>query len=212
MKRILIIDDHPMFRKGLINVLQGLKEHEIVCDETSCGEDALVQVAEQHYDLAIVDISMPGMGGLALLETLHRTIPNLSVLMLSMYSEDQFALRALRLGAAGYLTKQEADEELLTAVRHIFLGKRYLSKSLSEKLIDQTTHKYSDNNPTHSCLSAREFSIMQHLSTGKSLKCIAAELNISIKTVSTYKTRLFFKMGFKTSTDLITYAVQQQLI
>ena len=211
MKNILIVDDHPMFRKGLMNVLQGVRSPQITCAEAGCGEEALALLSSQSYDLAIVDISMPGMGGMALLENLHRTKSELPVLVLSMYSEDQFALKALRLGAAGYLTKMEADDELITAVSLILAGKRYLSRSLSETLIKKATEQPVGSSPSHSCLSSREMDILRRIAAGQSLKWIAGDLNLSIKTVSTYKSRMFSKMGFNNGAELVTYAIQHQL-
>ena len=207
MKRIVVVDDHPMFRKGLVNALQqGSIDLQVVCDEAGCGEDALILIAEQQYDLAIVDISMPGMGGLALLEALRHAAPQLPVLMLSMFSEEQFALKAFRMGAAGYLTKKEAADELIAAVSLIFEGKRYVSQQLSEALIEQAIAPTDSAVTSHTSLSHRELEIMQRLATGQSLKCIASELDLSIKTVSTYKSRLYNKMGFRSTAALINYA------
>ena len=212
MKRILIVDDHPMFRKGIVNtLLQGLKD-QVVCDEAGCGEDALTLIAAEQYDLAIVDISMPGMGGLVLLETLRQTVAQLPVLMLSMFSEEQFALKSFSLGAAGYLTKKEAADELINAVWQIFEGKRYVSQPLSDVLIEQAIASAAGTAPSHICLSKREFEIMQRLAVGQSLKCIASELNLSIKTVSTYKSRLFIKLEFRTTAGLINYATTHNLL
>lgn len=212
MKRILIVDDHPMFRKGLVNtLLQGLKDR-VACDEAGCGEDALILIAAGQYDLAIVDISMPGMGGLVLLENLRQTAAQLPVLMLSMFSEDQFALKSFRLGAAGYLTKREAADELINAVCLIFEGKRYVSQPLSDALIEQAIATAAGTSPSHISLSKREFEIMQRLAVGQSLKYIADELNLSIKTVSTYKSRLFIKMEFRTTAGLVNYATTHNLL
>jgi two-component system, NarL family, invasion response regulator UvrY len=213
MKRILIVDDHPMFRQGLVNSLQqGIGAQQISCDEAGCGEDALALIAEQSYDLAIVDISMPGMGGLALLEALRQTAPQLPVLMLSMFSEEQFALKAFRLGAAGYLTKREAADELTTAVNQIMSGKRYLSQPLSNALIEQAMAGEVGSQPSHAAPSGRELEILQRLAAGQSLKFIAIELNLSIKTVSTYKSRLYAKMGFRSMAGLMNYATTHDLL
>jgi two-component system, NarL family, invasion response regulator UvrY len=212
VKRILIVDDHPMFRKGLVNtLLQGLKDR-VVCDEAGCGEDALTLIAAEQYDLAIVDISMLGMGGLELLETLRQKVAQLPVLMLSMFSEEQFALKSFRLGAAGYLTKKEAADELINAVCQIFEGKRYVSQPLSDTLIEQAIASAAGATPSHISLSKREFEIMQRLAVGQSLKYIADELNLSIKTVSTYKSRLFIKMEFRTTAGLINYVTTHDLL
>lgn len=208
MKRVLVVDDHAMVRKGLVGILatQPIDGEQLVCDEAGGGEEALQLLDGQAYDLVILDISMPGLGGLELLMRLHETRPSLAVLMLSMFPEEQFALRALKLGASGYLTKKEAADELLLAVQQIFAGKRYLSQSLSENLINQALAGDASSHPSHDSLSNREFQILRNLAVGKSLKAIALELDLSIKTVSTYKARLFSKMGFHSDADLIGYA------
>lgn len=208
MKRVLVVDDHAMVRKGLVGILttQLIDGEQLVCDEAGGGEEALQLLEGQAYDLVILDISMPGLGGLELLMRLHESRPSLAVLMLSMFPEEQFALRALKLGASGYLTKKEAADELLLAVQQIFAGKRYLSQSLSENLINQALAGDTVSHPSHDSLSNREFQILRNLAVGKSLKAIALELDLSIKTVSTYKARLFSKMGFHSDADLIGYA------
>lgn len=207
MKRVLVVDDHAMVRKGLAGILTLMGDGcQISCDEAGGGEEAL-QLLEQHqYDLAILDISMPGLGGLELLARIHETLPTLPVLMLSMFPEEQFALRSLKLGASGYLTKKEAADELLLAVNQIFAGKRYVSETLSNCLIKQALECDDTSRPTHATLSNREFQILRSLATGKSLKAIALDLELSIKTVSTYKARLFTKLNFHSDADLIGYA------
>jgi two-component system, NarL family, invasion response regulator UvrY len=212
VKWVLIVDDHPMLRKGLVDsLLQGFKDQQMNFDEAGCGEDALVLATAHRYDLAIVDISMPGMDGFELLKTFRQSVPKMPVLMLSMFSEDQFAFKAFRLGAAGYLTKKEAAAELITAVRHILTGKRYLSQPLSNALLEQTIVCKSGTKPSHAVLSDRELGIMQRLATGQTLKSIADELHLSLKTVSTYKRRLFSKMGFSDVPALIYYATTNKL-
>jgi len=212
MKRFLIIDDHTMVRQGLVAVLRGNAEHQISCDEAGSAEQALELLASSHYDLTILDISLPGIGGLELLPLLHQKYQHMPVLMLSMFPEEQFALRALRLGASGYLTKQEAADELLAAVNHVLSGQRYLSRSFSATLINQAVvGAIKTQQPNHSILSNREFEILRRLAAGQALKVISDELGISIKTVSTYKTRLCAKMGFKNNTDLISYAFSNKI-
>ncbi len=213
MKRVLVVDDHAMVRKGLVGILstQPINSEQLVCDEAGGGEEALHLLEGHAYDLVILDISMPGLGGLELLMRIHESWPGLAVLMLSMFPEEQFALRALKLGASGYLTKKEAADELLLAVQQIFSGKRYLSQSLSESLINQALANDAGSRPSHAALSNREFQILRNLAVGKSLKAIALELDLSIKTVSTYKTRLFAKMGFHSDADLIGYANSHNL-
>lgn len=213
MKHVLIVDDHAMVRKGLVGILtmQQVGDQSLVCNEAGGGEEALQLLGQQEYDLVILDISMPGLGGLELLSRIHESWPSLPVLMLSMFPEEQFALRSLKLGASGYLTKKEAADELLLAVGQLFSGKRYLSQSLSNILINQALDGDTGSRPSHSSLSNREFQILRSLATGKSLKAVAYDLELSIKTVSTYKARLFAKMGFHSDADLITYANNHNL-
>lgn len=213
MKHLLIVDDHAMVRKGLVGILtmQQIGDHALSCNEAGSGAEALQLLEQQAYDLVILDISMPGLGGLELLSRIHESRPDLPVLMLSMFPEEQFALRSLKLGASGYLTKKEAADELLLAVAQIFAGKRYLSQSLSNILINQAVDGDACARPSHSSLSNREFQILRGLATGKSLKAIAFDLELSIKTVSTYKARLFAKMGFHNDADLITYTNNHNL-
>jgi DNA-binding NarL/FixJ family response regulator len=212
MKRILVVDDHAMVRKGLVSILMLLgDECPVTCDEAGSGEEALLLLPQQQYDLAILDISMPGLGGLELLARIHEILPSLPVLMLSMFPEEQFALRSFKLGASGYLTKKEAADELLLAVHQIFSGKRYLSQHLSNCLIDKALENGTTAQPSHALLSNREFQILRSLAAGKSLKVIALDLELSIKTVSTYKARLFTKLGFHSDADLIGYANSHNL-
>jgi DNA-binding NarL/FixJ family response regulator len=213
MMRILVVDDHAMVRKGLVSIL-ALQDavSRPVCDEAGNGEEALQKVGQQQYDLVILDISMPGMGGLELLPRIHEMRPEIPVLMLSMFPEEEFALRAFKLGAAGYLTKKEAADELLLAISQIAEGKRYLSQHFSNSLINQALAGGKNGQPTHEQLSNREFQILRSLATGKSLKVIAIDFDLSIKTVSTYKSRLFAKMGFRSDADLISYANTHQLV
>lgn len=213
MIRILVVDDHAMVRNGLISILSLLDTpNGAVCDEAGNGEEALLMLSQQRYDLVILDISMPGIGGLELLPIIHERQPELPVLMLSMFPEEEFALRAFKLGAVGYLTKKEAADELLLAVGQIAEGKRYLSQHFSNCLINQALEGGVGGQASHGQLSNREFQILRSLATGRSLKVIALDLDLSIKTVSTYKTRLFAKMGFHSDADLISYANRHQLI
>lgn len=212
MKHFLIVDDHAMVRQGLVAILQGDRNLAVDCDEAGTAEAALEKLAQTSYDLVILDISLPVMGGLELLTMLHQSHPEVQVLMLSMFPEEQFALRALRLGAKGYLTKQEAADELIIAVNQVLSGERYLSKSFSATLINQAVvGAAKPQQASHSLLSNREFEILRRLAVGQPLKIISDELAISIKTVSTYKTRLCAKMGFKSNADLVSYAITNKI-
>ena len=212
--RILIVDDHAMIRRGLATILtHDLGGYTVQCDEAGNGLEALQKVAHAEYDLAILDISMPGMDGLELLTTLKRQRTEMPVLVVSMHSEEHYALRVLRAGASGFLTKQQAADELVAAVTQVLGGSRYISPELAKGLIN---HAIAGNAamemPSHAILSNREFQIFKLLAAGQIPKAIATDLNISIKTISAFKKRFFAKMGFHTDSDMITYAVNNKLI
>lgn len=211
MKRFLVVDDHTMVRQGLMNLLNGIPDLAISCDGADSAKEALERSRLQTYDLIILDISLPDMSGLELLPQLKQSAPATPVLILSMFPEEQFALRALRLGAAGYLTKQQAADELIHAIHKVLSGERYLSESFSNTLISNLLAEPDQGAPRHNKLSNREFEILRRLATGQSLKQIADELGVSIKTVSTYKTRLCAKMKFRNNTEMVTYAIEQKL-
>lgn len=209
MKKILIVDDHTMFRQALQAVLYDSQTPDsLSCDNVGSAGEAKAKLAGKQYDLIILDISMPGASGMELLPELKSICPATSVLMLSMYPEEQFALQALRLGASGYLTKQEAADELLAAMDTISKGGKYIGSSLSALLIDQVVHQGRIEEPPHLRLSRRELEIFKRLVDGQSLKSIADDLGLSIKTVSTYKSRLNAKMGFKNNAALINYGLK----
>jgi two-component system, NarL family, invasion response regulator UvrY len=160
--------------------------------------------------VTVLDITMPGKGGLEVLEELRREQPELPVLVLSAHPEDQLALRLLRAGAAGYLTKDKAPEVLLAAIRKVFVGDKYISESFAEKVVLQMASGKAD--PLHEALSDREYQVMRMIASGKTMQEIGKELFLSVRTVSTYRGRIFEKMQMKTNTDLIRYALQNKLI
>ena len=206
MIRILIIDDHPVVRKGVRRILEeGISFLET--DEAGDGKTAGKLVRDNSYDLVCMDINLPGKSGISLLEDFKTLKPELPVLMLSMYPEKDYALRALKLGASGYLTKDSLDEDLIRAVNKILSGHRYLSESMADLLIDYD----GINKPLHASLSSREFEIMHYLMQGKSIKEIADTLALSDKTVSTYKSRILEKLECKSTVDLIKYGIQEGL-
>jgi DNA-binding NarL/FixJ family response regulator len=213
MKHLLIIDDHTMFRQALTAVLneRSAALGGVVCDGVGSVTDAWKRLAEATYDLVLLDISMPQVSGIDLLPQLKIIYPNLPVLILSMYAEDQFALQALRLGASGYLTKQEAAEELMVAMNCIFSGKRYLSRTFSSKVVDQMLDKGKATEPPHLKLSRRELEVLKRLAKGQTQKKISEEMVLSNKSISTYKTRMYHKMGFNNAADLISYMIRNPL-
>jgi two-component system invasion response regulator UvrY len=208
MIRVIIADDHPVVRKGLKQVLEESADM-LVAAETGSGEELLHAVRERDFDVALLDITMPGIGGLETLKRLKALKPELPVLMLSVHSEDQFALRSMKAGAAGYLTKDSAPAELVQAVRRVVGGRRYVSQGLAEKLA--TEIRQGADRLAHERLSDRELQVLCMLAAGKTMTAIAGDLNLSVKTVSTYRTRLIEKMGLATNAELIAYAIRNNL-
>ncbi|MFA6505131.1 MAG: response regulator transcription factor [Treponemataceae bacterium] len=208
MIRILIVDDHGIVRKGLIQILA---EHPgmLVAGEASSGQEALDLVSTRDFDVAILDIAMPGRGGLDILKTLKAQKPSLKVIMLSMYSEEQYAIRSLRDGASAYITKANATDELVKAIEIVANGKRFITPSIAERLANFIEDD-GDLLP-HESLSDRELQVLVMIGSGKSVSDIAAELSLSIKTVSTYRARLLEKMSMETNAQLIKYTLQNTL-
>jgi len=207
--RILIADDHPLFRAGLKETLSKEKDVELI-GEADNGLKALELARKQRWDVVLLDLTMPGTDGLEALQELRRDQPKLPVLILSAHPEDQLALRLLKAGAAGYLTKDKAPEVLLAAVRKVLRGEKYFSESLAAKI---TLDLVSGAKPAlHEALSHREYQVMRMIAAGKPIKDIAAELFLSVRTVSTYRARVLVKMHMKTNADLIRYAMQNKLV
>jgi len=207
--KILIADDHAIVREGLKQIVKTLPEVTLI-DEASEGNEALLKIKEVGYDLVILDISMPGMSGLDILQSISRRKINTRVLMLSLHPQEQYAIRAFKLGAAGYLSKDSAFEELIMAIRKIAAGWKYVSSAFAEKLIFTGPEQGAQN--LHDSLSAREFQVMIMLAKGKTVLEIAKEIFISDKTVSTYRSRIMEKMNMKKNADLTRYAINNKLI
>ena len=209
MLRILIADDHSVVRKGLKQIL--LDEFSSALIEEVADAEALIKkVISSQWDVVISDLSMPGRSGLDALQQIKSSYPNLPVLILSIHPEEQYALRALKSGASGYLTKDAAPDELVKAVQKILLGKKYISQSIAEKLAN-TFSADAGINP-HESLSDREFDVMKQLANGKSVSEIADMLSLSVTTISTYRARLMTKMNLKSNSDLTRYAIENKLI
>ncbi len=209
MIRVLIADDHPIVREGLKQILSDTEDI-VVVDEADSGSAVLSLTMRNNYDVILLDISMPGRDGLEVLKELKQLKPKLSVLVLSMYPEEHYAVRVLRGGASGYLTKSSAPDELISAIRKVASGRKYISSTLAERLtyeLDRDADK-----PLHEILSDREYQVMHMLATGKSVKEIADELSLSVKTVSTYRTRILGKMNIKNNAEIVLYAVQNKLV
>lgn len=208
MIRVLIADDHPIYRKGLLQILTEVPERFAV-DEAGSGEEALAKVWDGDYDLILLDISMPGRGGLDALKVLKSRHPKLPVLMLSMHPEEHYAVRALRAGASGYLNKESAWDELVIAIQKVLEGGMYVSAVLAQKLaanLDVAADK-----PLQEILSDREYQVFRMIAAGKTVSKIGEELSLSVKTVSTHRTRILEKMKLKNNAELIHYAITNKL-
>jgi two-component system invasion response regulator UvrY len=209
MIRILIADDHHVVRKGLRQIL--LDEFPAsVIEEVANAEELIREVMLAQWDVVISDLSMPGRSGLDALQQIKLSYPALPVLILSIHPEEQYALRALKSGASGYLSKDAAPDELVKAVKKVMLGKKYISQAIAEKLASSFS---SDSllSP-HENLSDREFDVMKLLANGKSVSEIAERLLLSVTTVSTYRARVMVKMNLKSNSDLTRYAIEYKLI
>lgn len=209
MIRILVADDHAVVREGVKQILANLEDIS-VGGEAESGPEVIAMLGRGDYDLVLLDISMPGRSGLEVLEDIKSIRPKLPVLILSMHPEEQYAVRALRAGAAGYLTKASAPQELIGAIRKAAQGGKYVTASLAEKLALQLD--VDAEKPRHETLSNREYQIMLMIAGGKSVSEIAEELALSVKTVSTYRSRIMEKMGMKKNAELTLYAVNNQLL
>jgi DNA-binding NarL/FixJ family response regulator len=207
--KILICDDHKIVREGLRQILQQLEEVTLI-SEAQNGNEALLILKKIKFDILLLDISLPDQNGLVVLKSVKTKWHSTNVLMLSMHPQEQYAIRALQLGASGYLTKDTASEELLMAVRKISAGGKYISQSLAENLALHLDNEMFGQK--HEILSQREFEIMIQLANGKSLQEIGHELCISDKTVSTYRSRIMEKMGLNKNTDLTRYCIENKLI
>ena len=207
MVRILVADDHPVVRIGLKGILAEIPDTEVT-GEASNGHEVLDKAQAQDFDIILLDISMPG-NGLDVLKELKRIKPEQKVLVISIYPEEQYAVRALKAGAAGYLTKDSAPDELMTAIKRITAGRRYVSASLGERLATEMEHQ--GERPAHSLLSDREFQVMRLISDGKTVKEVAETLGLSAKTISTYRTRILDKLKIKNTNEMIRYAVEKGL-
>jgi DNA-binding NarL/FixJ family response regulator len=207
--KILIVDDHELIREGLKKVLVKHTEMSVVgeaCDSIELHD----QLKRLQVDIIIMDISLPGRSGLDLVNDLKKSYPEIKVLILSMHPEERFAIRALKAGAAGYLTKQSAAQELVKAIKRVMNGGKYISPALAEQLALEI--ESPSDKPAHELLSNREFEIMRMIGFGKSVSEIGEELSLSVNTVTSYRARIMEKMKMKTNAELIRYAIQHQLV
>lgn len=209
MIRLLIADDHPIVRSGLRRIAEEDAEI-IVAAEASNGQETLAAVRGAAVDIVLLDVSMPGAPFIDTLKRLREEHPTVRVLVLSAHPEDQWAVRALRAGASGYLTKDHSPDQLVEAVRRVHRGGRYVSPTLAERLASRLGAEFAG--APHEQLSDREFEVLRRLGAGHTVKEVAAELRLSPKTVSTYRTRLMEKLGVATNADLVRYVSQHGLV
>ena len=209
MIRVLLADDHAIVRNGLKEILESTGDIIVVAEATN-GHEALTRVRENEIDVAVVDLSMPGRSGVELIKLIKAERPKLRLLVLSMHSEEQYAVRAVRAGAAGYLTKESAADELVAAIRRIAGGGAYISPETAERLV--LASNSGSEGPPHTQLSNREYEVFRALVAGRSVSDIAATLNLSVKTISTHKSRILEKMSLSSQADLVRYALRHNLV
>lgn len=209
MIRVLIADDHAIVRRGLKQILADTTDI-VVAGEAADGRQALDQVQAQAFDALVLDITMPGRGGLEILKDIKRLKPALPVLVLSMHAEEQYATRMLRAGAAGYLNKESAPEELVKAIRKVYSGGKYVSAAQAERMVGELQSDATKQ--PHELLSDREYEILCLIASGKTASQIARELALSVKTVSTYRARILEKMNLSTNAQLTHYAIKSGLV
>jgi DNA-binding NarL/FixJ family response regulator len=209
MLRILIADDHAIIRKGLRQILLEAYPSAYI-EEVGDAEAAINKTITREWDVIICDLSMPGRNGLEVVQHVKQNFPKLPVLILSIHPEEQYAIRALKAGAAGYLSKDAATEELVKAVQRILQGRKYISASLAEIMASELDQDASK--PRHELLSDRELQVFKMIAAGTAVSEIAEKLSLSITTVSTYRARILEKMDIKTNADMTRYALEQKLI
>ncbi len=209
MIRVLLADDHAMVRTGLRELLTATGDIEVVAEATN-GHDVLAAVRKGGFDVIVLDMSMPGRSGIELIKLVKTEQPKLRILVLSMHSEAQYAVRAVKAGAAGYLTKESAADELVAAIRRVASGRAYITPETAERLVLDTSS--GEDGPAHNRLSNREYEVFRMIAAGRSVTDIANELHLSVKTISTHKARILEKMSFSSHADLVRYALTHGLL
>lgn len=209
MKKILIVDDHPIVRDGLKQIL-GQSADLVVSGEAGNADEALALVRDSDFDLVVLDITLPGRTGIDLLRDLRRERPTLPVLMLSIHPEDELGIRAVKAGASGFLSKECASDDLVRAIQLIVSGNKYISRALADRLIEEIQR--DTNRPPHEQLSDREYEVLSLIATGSSMKEVAAALSLSKSTVSTYRARILDKLNVKSNAEITRYAIHHGLV
>ncbi|MEX2116526.1 MAG: response regulator transcription factor [Bacteroidota bacterium] len=209
MYRVLVADDHGVVRRGISQILEETSDFRAAAEATN-AEELLEHLGKGKWDALILDLNMPGRGGLDVLKDIHRRWPRLPVLVLSMHDERQFAPRVIKAGASGYMNKESAPNELVKALRKIVTGGKYVSGAVAETLASDL--QQSQSSQPHELLSDREFEVLRLIASGKTVSQIAVQISLSVKTVSTYRQRLMEKMGMKTNAQLTRYAFENKLV
>ena len=209
MIRVFIADDHPLTRRGIKQTLDDAGDI-LVCGEADSGREVMKAVMDIDFDVLVLDVVMPDGGGFEVLDQLKSYSLDFYTIVLSMYPEEQYALRALKAGASGYLTKDKVPEELIVAIRKVVTGGKFITSSLAERLAFEISGEKSED--PHEILSNREFQVMYLIASGRTLTEIANELSLSIKTISTYRTRILKKLGLRNTTEIIRYAFKNKIV
>ena len=206
---VLIADDHAIVRQGLRLILSETDDL-VVAGEAEDGADAMLLARQQHWDVFLLDVTMPNRDGIDTLKQLKKEFPRAPVLILSMHPEEQFAVRALKAGASGYLNKQSAPEQLVTAIRQVAIGKKYVSAAVAQQLANAISD--DSDKPPHERITDREYQVLSLIASGKTLTQVAETLNLGVATVSTYRARLLEKMGLRSTAELIRYGLEHGLV
>lgn len=207
---VLIADDHAIVRQGLKQILSETEDL-VVAGEADDGAEALQLARQQEWNVFLLDVSMPNRNGIDTLKQLKKEFPKLPVLILSMHPEEQYAVRALKAGASGYLTKQSAPEQLVTAIRQVAGGRKYVSPTVAMQLADAIANDTDSEQPPHELLSDREYEVLKLIAAGKTLTQIAEELNLAVATISTFRARILGKLNLSSTAELIRYGLEHGL-
>ena len=207
--RVFVIDDHAIVREGVKQILA--ETSDMICTgDADNGHEAIRLARKGEFDILLLDLSMPERGGIEILKQIRKEAPEIKVLVLSMHKEDQYAVRTLKAGASGYLNKQSAPDELVVAIREVLAGRKYISKELAQALAEQITGDHQA--APHEILSDREYQTLTMIASGKCVSDIGKELNLSVKTISMYRSRLLQKMKLKNNAELMYYAMKNKLV
>lgn len=209
MIRILVADDHPIVRTGLKQILLKAPDMQVAC-EVGSGEEVLKQLSRQKFDMVILDIALPGIGGIEVLRRIKAKAPSLPVLMLSMYPEEHYAERTLKLGASGYLSKQHFTDDIIGAIRKVLRGEKYVGPAIAENV--SFSLRAADKRLPHETLSPREHQVMCMIASGKTVGAIAKELSLSVKTIDTYRAHILQKLELRNNVEIARYALECRLV